>query len=80
MNYEIELLTSEAFQNTTGQPPASDAELLDAYSRTVIGVADKVSPSVVNIEVQQQVSSRRPNRFPQEARGSGWDLFSLQTD
>ena len=71
MNYEIELLTSEAFQNTTVQPPASDADLLDAYSRTVIGVADKVSPSVVNIEVQQQVSSRRPNSSPQEARGSG---------
>src|SRR5437899_2624110 len=31
--------------------PASDAELLDAYSHAVIRVAETVSPSVVKIEV-----------------------------
>jgi S1-C subfamily serine protease len=71
MNYEIELLTGEPFQNAALHSPVSDAELLDSYSRTVIGVADKVSPSVVNIEVQQQVTSRRPNPSSPEARGSG---------
>jgi len=71
MNYEIELLTGEPFQNAALHSPVSDAEVLDGYSRTVIGVADKVSPSVVNIEVQQQVRARRPNRSSQEARGSG---------
>src|SRR6266850_7661817 len=71
MNYAIELLTGEPFPNAAVSAPASDAELLDAYSRNVIGVAEKVSPSVVNIEVEQQVRSRRPNRSPQEARGSG---------
>jgi S1-C subfamily serine protease len=71
MNYEIELLTTDQFQNASVQSSASEAEALDAYSRTVIGVADRVSPSVANIEVHHQVRSRQPSRFPQEAHGSG---------
>src|SRR5258708_7661596 len=51
MNYEIELLTTDQFQNASVQSSASEAEALDAYSRTVIGVADRVSPSVAKIEV-----------------------------
>lgn len=42
----------------------SDEELLDAYSRTVVRVADKVSPSVVYIEVKSE-------RGPQMRGGSG---------
>ncbi len=71
MSYEVELLTGEYFQDSVAQTSASDAELLDSYSRTVTGVADKISPSVVNIEVQHKVPSRRPNRVPQESHGSG---------
>ena len=35
--------------------PASDAELLDAYSRAVIGVVQAIGPSVVSISVRKNV-------------------------
>ena len=63
---------AEGSQVTAGTPP-DDSQLLDAYSLAVVGAADKVSPSVVNIEVSQSVPGRGPARGinPREARGNG---------
>jgi S1-C subfamily serine protease len=53
-------------------PPSDDA-LLDAYSRAVITAAERVSPSVLNLEVHPPSERGRGTdpRFPQQARGHG---------
>lgn len=79
MYKEIELLSDRQFepeQVGTQSPAAtqqSDEDLLDAYSRAVIAAAEKISPSVVYIEVQQATRSRRTNtpRFRRDNRASG---------
>jgi len=48
--------------------PESDEEVLDAYSRAVIGVVDRVGPAVVSIGVKMQSRSRRERG---EGAGSG---------
>ena len=47
-----------------------DDELLDAYSRAVVSVVDKVSPAVVNVYVSKKI--QRPMMYgPDEVQGGG---------
>jgi S1-C subfamily serine protease len=51
--------------------PPIDAGLLDAYSQAVVNAVEKVSPAVVNIEVEQQ-SHGQPERPGARGSGSGF--------
>src|SRR5438067_319390 len=76
-NTEFELLAGADFADASAvqaeaAPAVSDDELLDAYSRAVIGAAERVSPSVVNIEVAHQVRGRRGGEREAQGNGSGF--------
>jgi len=68
MNPRLCLVSAEASESTGGSgaarpllPGRDDGALLDEYSRTVIRAVEKVSPSVVNIDVYKNVRMRGPS-------------------
>ena len=76
------MLEFTASPTSTDQPfphqaPNPDAALLDAYSRTVVGIAQQVSPSVVQIKVKKRVAPKQGRRRPQPfGTGSGFIISS----
>src|SRR5437667_565482 len=70
MQKSADLLSSPGFpEPSSANPSADDNHLLDDYSRTVTSVAERVSRSVVKIDVEQQ---RGPGQAAHGGSGSGF--------
>lgn len=65
----LHLLSNENLNSASpgSSPNIDDAALLDAYSAAVVQASEKISPSVVNVEIQHQ----HTGRDPRQSRGSG---------
>jgi S1-C subfamily serine protease len=76
-DHVIETIAHKRFGVSAPQAdqPATDEDLLDAYSRAVTGAADRVSPSVVNIDVHRRVNGSTRRSIEAQGSGSGF-LFT----
>jgi S1-C subfamily serine protease len=77
-DHAIELISRDGsgIAEPQGDARTTDSELLDAYSNAVTAASDRVSPSVVNIDVHRQVAApARRRSFEAQGSGSGF-LFT----
>ena len=59
-------------QTSSSRSALNDAPLLDAYSQAVVGTAEKLSPSVVKIDVSQAAKNRSGETRERQGGGSGF--------
>jgi S1-C subfamily serine protease len=75
MRPALHLVSNENFSPTASAnaPTRDDVALLDAYSLAVIDAAEKISASVVNIDIQRKAAdpARNRSRGPNQPTGSG---------
>ena len=63
---------SEPVAQASSNGAPNDAALLDAYSQAVVGTAEKLSPSVVKIDVSQTAKNRSGEPRERQGGGSGF--------
>jgi len=64
--------TSNSAIHSAATGPLNDSALLDAYSHAVVSAAEKISPSVVKIDVAQASKSRSGQPRERQGGGSGF--------